>query len=270
MNTHWSNQASRLLPTVGLVAALGCTNLTTSPPDAGQTRAEKVDQTQYVQRPLSDFLSAQGTTSLFQTPVPDYIGWFNNPPTHFALVDYAGLASKWLQDNGGPSLGTQVSGTVSERPLADGRAEVTVILHTTNALAWVSTADDAINGTLLMGSRAQAILADPANHPPALGGVEFMVVFNNTAPGAPIPDLVDAFILGNAAPGQELIALSIRISAVGPLHAAFGVTEGTPGRLVVTQTGNFRTPGRGATADGFPAERVDLHVIQGKSPGNSH
>ena len=57
-----------------------------------------------------------------------------------------------------PSLGTQVGGTVSERALSDGRAEVTVILHTENALAWVSTADDAINGTLLMGSRAQAIL----------------------------------------------------------------------------------------------------------------
>ena len=105
--------------------------------------------------------------------------------------------------------------------------------------------------------------------PPALGRVEFQVVFDNTAPGAPLPDLVDAFILGNAAPGQQLIALSIRVSATGPLHAAFGVPEGTPGRLVVTQIGNFRTSGGGATADGFPAERVDLHVIQGKSPGHT-
>jgi hypothetical protein len=89
-------------------------------------------------RPFSDFLSAQGTTSLFFPPVPDYIGWGNNnPQTHFALIDYLGLASATLAANGGPSIATEVSGTVSEHSLSDGRAEVTVVVRTTKALSWV-------------------------------------------------------------------------------------------------------------------------------------
>lgn len=40
-----------------------------------------------------------------------------------------------------------------ERPLADGRAEVTVILHTKNALTWVVDGDDFANGELLFGHR---------------------------------------------------------------------------------------------------------------------
>ena len=172
---------------------------------------------------------------MFQTPVPDYIGWFNNPPTHFALVDYAGLAAKWLQDNGGSSLGTQVGGTVSERALADGRAEVTVILHTENALAWVSTADDAINGTLLMGSRAQAILADPADNPPALGRVEFQIVFDNTAPEAPLPDLVDACIMGNATPGQRSSARGCATNTAAR-SSAVSLPSARPAAITSTRT----------------------------------
>ena len=85
--------------------------------------------------------------------------------------------------------------------------------------------------------------------------------FKNTAPGAAIPDLVDAFILGNAAAGQELRFLSFRSQGDGPLRTEFGVPDGTPGRLTVTQTGLFMTQFQGATADGFPAERVDLTVV---------
>ena len=111
----------------------------------GGVTMTKADAMQAPQRPLSDFLSKQGTTMVFNTPVPDQIGWFNNssgqfPPAsaRFALFDYAGLAADYLNHNFGISLGTTTSGSVTERPLADGRAEVTVILHTTNALAWVS------------------------------------------------------------------------------------------------------------------------------------
>src|SRR5215472_11245476 len=97
------------------------------------------------QRPFSDFLSAQGTTMIFTPPAPDQLGWTtgvgktngnaNLTPTRFSLVDYAGLEARYLS-NFGINLGTTVTGTVMERPLADGTALVTVDVHTKNALGW--------------------------------------------------------------------------------------------------------------------------------------
>ena len=212
-------------------------------------------------RPVSDFTSTQGTTNIFIPPVPDFIGWGDNPPHQFASIDYAGLANAWLVSNGGTSLGTTVSGNVVERPLADGRALVSVTLHTTRANSWVvQNPGDFANDPLQFGYRAQDLLANPALTP-ALSESHFNVSFKNTVPGAPLPDLVDAFILGNAAPGQELRSLSFRSSGDGPLRAAFGVAEGTPGQLVVTQSGLFFTGFHGAVGDAFPAERVDLHPL---------
>ncbi len=212
-----------------------------------------------MQRPISDFVGAQGTTNIFIPPVPDYVAWIDNPPSVFASVDYAGLASDWLVANGGPDLGTLTSGTVVERPLGDGSALVKVALNTANANSWVVPfpGDIAADPTIF-GYRAQDLLANPSLTP-ALSHSEFRIDFKNTAPGAALPDLVDAFILGNAAPGQELRFLAFRSNGDGPLHANFGVPEGTPGHLVVTQTGIFFTNFQGALSDGFPAERVDLH-----------
>jgi hypothetical protein len=81
------------------------------------------------QRPLSDWISQQGNTAVFFPPVPDLLGWGNvddQPlqPLRFALVDYTGQFNEWIKDNGGPDLGTTVSGTVTEHALADGRARV--------------------------------------------------------------------------------------------------------------------------------------------------
>ncbi len=83
------------------------------------------------------------------------------------------------------------------------------------------------------------------------------VVFNNSHPGDPLPDLIDLFI---NRPG-DIVSLSFRSRADGTLRAAFGVTDGTPGRATVVQTGTLsRTTFGGATGDGFPAERISLKV----------
>jgi hypothetical protein len=213
-------------------------------------------------RPFSDFLSTQGTTNVFFPPTPDYIGWCGaaaRPPARFALIDYAGLAATWLQQNGGPSLGTQVSGTVNEKILKDGRAEVTVNLTASRALTWATDCVGDLSGPLLFGYRAADLAANPALTP-GLATLSMHVVFNNTAPGASLPDLVNAFILGNAAPGQELLTLSFRADAAGPLRSNFGVPEGTPGKVIVSQTGNISIGPRGANSDGFPAEKVEIKV----------
>jgi hypothetical protein len=215
-------------------------------------------------RPLSDFLNAQGTTNIFVPPVPDYIAWCGEdtrPPIRFASVDYAGLAAKWLTMNGGPSLGTVVTGDVNERTLSDGRAQVTVNLSTSNALTWaVDCAGDISSDPLLFGYRAQDLLANSALQP-GLSSLSMQVVFTNTAPGAPLPDLVNAFILGNALPTQQLLTLSFHSDGFGPLRSAFGVADGTRGEVVVTQTGNFKTSGHGTgVQDGFPAEVVSVKI----------
>lgn len=251
------------------LASMGCLEL--SPLDPAVVRVVPSHEvavgpsTQAVQRPLSDFLDAQGSTNIFVPPVPDYVGWASaaaRPPVRFASVDYAGLAASWLEDNGGPSLATTVSGTVTERPLQDGRAEVHVTLKTTRALTWAfELPGDVATAPLIMGYRAQDLAANPTLIP-ALSNSEFQVVFINTAPGDPLPDLI-SFILGTQAPGQELIKLIFRSQGSGPLRAPFGVPEGTAGRINVVQTGIFMTSFHGATADGFPAEKVELRVVGG-------
>jgi hypothetical protein len=100
-------------------------------------------QAQGNQRPLSDFINAQGTTTCFTPPAPAQLGWGtgnnktngnkNLTPGRFALIDYTGLEGKYLLSQG-IDLGTTVSGSVLERPLADGSALVTVDLQTKNAL----------------------------------------------------------------------------------------------------------------------------------------
>jgi hypothetical protein len=263
-----------LLATLALVAIGGCLNLGPLDPQVGVVgrgpdAGSGTLTSTAVQRPLSDFLSAQGSTNIFVPPVPDFIGWasaFANPPVHFASVDYAGLAAQWLAANGGPVLGTQMSGTVTERPLPDGTAEVHVVLKTTRALTWAfDIADfsgDFLNVPLLFGRRAQDLAADP-DLVPSLTNCQLDLLFTNTAPGAPLPDAVRAFILGEALPGQSLIRMMFRAEGRGELRAHFGVEDGAAGRITVVQTGLLMTSFKGATADAFPAEKVELRVVRG-------
>jgi hypothetical protein len=220
-----------------------------------------------VQRPIEDFLSAQGTFCvddgeggcfLFVPPDPNFLGWNNDLDSAvilFAGVDYAGLADAYA-----PGKEPKLSGTVTERPLKDGRAEVTVILHTKGANAWVIELDLAgdvlaqiAGGPTVFGHRPADVL-DGAGQ--ALGDSVLHVVFINSAPGAPLPDLIEI----NGTPALKYLAFSMR--AQGPLTAEFGVPEGTPGRCTITQTGLFMTQGGGvALEDAFPAESIKLQVV---------
>jgi hypothetical protein len=230
-----------------------------------------------VQRPIGDFVNHQGTTSVFNTEVPglpDTIGWTPASTAtniYSALIDYAGRDAAFLAAHYGINLGTTVSGTVSERPLPDGRAEVSVELHTTNALAWASVNDytnppdiNSSSTPLVFGVRAQDLVAHPGLTP-ALAQSHFQVVFDNTAPGAALPDLVDAFILGHAGPGVELISISFRATAQGVVHDPTGQQPDQQGTMVVSQTGVLARGnghffvGNDPFNPGFAAEVLSIH-----------
>ena len=198
---------------------------------------------QTTNRPLSDFLSTQGSTSQYFPPIPDYIGWANNPFTTFALVDYAGLAANYLATHGGPSLGTTVTGGITETRLADGTYEVTVSVNAQNALAWACNAPD-ITSPTIFGSRAATLLSNPSA-PTALVSAQLKVTFITTTAGAPIPDLTGPT-------PYNLKSLKFSASGSGP------VPGGGTAKLTVIQSGILNTPFKGAVADGFPAEKVTV------------
>jgi hypothetical protein len=218
-------------------------------------------------RSIQEFVDAQGTFCFpdgiggcvqFVPPIDNFFGWGTSGVTRSASIDYAGLANKWIEgaSGGTRSFGTTFDGTVNERELSDGRALVSVSLHTRNALSWAVEGGNYAGGTLLFGYRAPDVLS--SGRTPALGESLLKVEFTMPAVGMPLPDLFK--IVVDPDPGMELRSLSMRAHADGVMHTAAGVAEGTPGHLTVSQTGLFNVSGRGATADGFPAELVEIRA----------
>jgi hypothetical protein len=199
-------------------------------------------------RPLQEFLDAQCSTSCC-----DPMGaWCGLDPGRgdaysFAIVNVLNLNAQWMEPD--VPLGTTLDGTVTERPLPDGRAEVTVVLHTRHALTWVF--GDEWPATVL-GSSAYSVAYEGAA--PAWGDATTRLVFINPSAGYPFPSLTT--LLGCPEPGQELVSLDITATASGPLHEAFGVPEGTPGMMtmqagLVAGEGGALVPRGPMPADGW-------------------
>ena len=220
------------------------------------------------QRPLSDFLDTQGSANDFD-PAGNFWGWIAPAPGvktptssyvggNAAVCDYAGLENKYLVANGGPDLGTSFTGSVKERPLKDGRIEVSVELHTKNALVWgtrITAPDfgDAFSDPVIFGARPDDVLNGAT---PAIGECHSAFTWKQ-APG----ELID-FCKAFEFPDVEVVNWSFRANGSGPLTAVAGLgPDGTPGRLFISQTGFFRTSFMGATADAFPAEIVEVRKV---------
>jgi hypothetical protein len=164
-----------------------------------------------------------GGCVVFVPPVNNYVGWGDAKNGNLASVDYAGLANRWIETNSGGavSFGTTFSGIVLERPLPDGRADVTVTLRTDNALIFV-TQNDFATGPLVFGRRAPEVLAGAL---PVLAHSTFHIPFTNVAPGAPLPDLIQLFYVPLA--GQAIENYTFHAEAHDGSASA-----------TVTQTGN--------------------------------
>jgi len=195
-------------------------------------------------RPISDFVSAQGSILRDVGPVSGgelFLGetfiWGNSFSQLFR-VDYAGTDDKGLMAVGGPDTHTSFTGTITEKALPDGRALDTIHLVTSNALAFMVNASsfpaNCSNGGHLTFVNCPAIfgyspveLADGIGSPLLVNSV-MDVTLVNTAPGAPIPDLVTiAFEPSDS--GSYLQTLTLKTTTTGPLRASFGVPDGTPG-----------------------------------------
>ena len=245
-------------------------------------------------RPISDFLDVQGTFCapnpepgggpgcyLFVPPAPNFSGFAtvtNGQTTAlFGGLDYAKLADDYCSKAFGINnvFGTSIgaNSTVLEEPLADGTARVRVLLYTQHANTWVIRLDLTSDVFPQIASKQELFGLRPPAPPQrldlsrlAFGDSFYDIVFINTAPGAPLVDLI--YLAGTAAnaspPALQFIAF--RAQAKGPLTTAFGVSAGTPGLCTVSQTGLNATslianPKSRVAFDGFPAELVDLHVV---------
>jgi hypothetical protein len=212
-----------------------------------------------VQRDINEFVEAQGTLAGY-FPY-DYVGWASaadDPPVRVALVDYAGVTNDAL----GLGLETEFSGTVTERPLPDGGAVVEVILHTKNALIWVTDVGEELeypdewNCTvcpLLFGARGEDVL-DGAE--PALGNSLLKLKYISKVFGDLLPDLFWTFALGNNDKELKLISVSFQARGFGLL------ADGSPGMAIVTEIARFGPSGQGgASGVGFTVERVEVKPV---------
>lgn len=255
-------------------------------PSAGSAQAR--------QRPISDFVEAQGTYCggplagfpgcKVEGPVGNLIAFqkYVDGYRRFVRVDFPGLLDRYLASQGRPTVGTTWSGGITERPLDDGTAMVSVTLHTQNAPAWVrynawiddgdgrwGPGDSLGPSRWAWGANAAQLAAGAA---PSLVDVEFKLVFISPAMGAPMPDLY-RFMFDPPYVGKRLY-LSITARGTGLLAAdaaALGLGEpGDPADLLLHQVGLLETyanlpdaadPGNDSgifNNAGWPAELLEL------------
>jgi len=200
------------------------------------------------QRDFSEWLSAQGS---FVNPVTcgaTVYGWLTPDFATFARADYSGKIAQCISSHGGPVFNPEFSGTVTERDLADGTVEISVHHFFTDTYV-VARDQTQIGSPATLGYLAAELFGHPELQS-ALASGKIEVKFILPFPGAPLPDSTSI---------PSFLSLSARFRGDGPLRAAFGVEEGTPGKLLVSQTGLFNISGQGkGVADSFPAELVNV------------
>jgi hypothetical protein len=245
---HWRNVVisvtallAVLLPTRGKAGPMG---------EAGSLVSTTC--VQVTTRPLAAFLDAQGTTSRFFPPVEDMVGWDDGSAgINFGLVDYAGLANAYIEATTGTSLGTAVSGTVTECARADGTAMIAVDLNTENALGFAQSIQDLsdhhfnfLQTPTIFGAKAQDVVTGAA---PALGAVQFQTTFVIGHPGDPLPDIRIAF--QDNKPDVRPITLDFRSTTVGTLPDGTGASLRIHQVAATDEVGNLI----------FTKEIVDIH-----------
>lgn len=234
--------------------------VSTVPPGTAATESKGVSAP-VTQRSLEEWLDAHwlgGESGEFFPPFPDYGGWIDTVAfldcTTFALVDYAGVAGRYLEEKYGILLGTQVTGEVIERKRPDGTAVVTIDTWTINALGFAQSCEalraneDFVSVDTIFGNKAVDVAAD---EPPAIGPVKFRARFVIPEAGGALPNLVT--VLGDAC---GFAPLNISFDSL-----TYGTREdGTQAVMRVKQTGNLSEQQceNGETDPVFGVERIEI------------
>jgi hypothetical protein len=234
-------------------------------------------QGKVLRRDIHEWLDAQGTLfppDPLAPETPALFTWQNNPdingdgvadgPFYRLWYDYAGVLGRPTSYGGvfGPE---SITGAITERPVGGGLAEVTVSLNVQGAVIWVVDATCCPNDNLqtlsvVFGHR-EADMANDPNLEPARADVQFTVTILNEV-GGTMPDLIDSFFQ------SRFLSFHIVLNAEGPLTAAFGVPEGTPGKLVWGKPGTLTVPANphadNGAASWFPNDQFHLFPIGNK------
>ena len=245
------------------LGAFGCTHTTALAPNTGvkvgTTQGSNSNAT--LQRPISDFITAQYAAS-------SQVAWLGHVPNddnniNFGYVDYAGVLGAAVAAAGGQVPTPEFSGTVTDRPQADGTSIVTVNLHFSNVACWGR--NEALPGTPVVFGYSSGQLV--ANHSlaPATASGTLIIKFTNPAPGAPLPSFYDLSL--NPAFAGRLLEQSFRSSGFGTMRAASGSPEGTPGKMTVAEVGLF-VPGNGSPSGNGPADGYPADILKVQPLGN--
>ena len=216
---------------LGLLLA-GCQKEATGPvsPTIGTAVVSPLQKVS--QRPISDFLSTQVFATFWTTPNSDLVYG----------VDFAGALDRIL----GLNLTTTFDGSVTERALNDGTAEVNVDIRSHNVVTWIF---DGVLNVRVFGMDPWSVQGGAT---PTLGDVHFKCTLINSAPGAALPSIFDA----------NITRMTIEASAFGPLTAAAGLgPDGTPGHGWINQVGLLTKIHGRLAVDLFPAEVLKLQRV---------
>jgi hypothetical protein len=147
----------------------------------------------------------------------------------------------------GGDLGTMVTGAVTVRALQDGRALVTVLMHSKNALCWGY--DLAFSGMPSFGAGPRQVVQ--LGYAPSFGAGTERWEFTMASPDTPLPPL---WMVGS--PEFPLESVLAEFSCKGTFSAVSEYPEGTPGMAHVMQRGLFATgvPTGCPAGDCWPAE----------------
>ena len=219
------------------------------------------------QRPISDFLSQQGTYCLgtdgngnaicggfpgncflYIPPFPNFLDFTDPVAGTSVSFDYANLFNAYL----GNPFGTTTSGSINEVMHSDGTVTDYIVLHTVNAVTWASVGFSG-TGTVLFGANEPQVAAGAT---PSLGSCTLSLAINGPAPGQGLPDLIA--MLNGCGPWT--------FGSIGFTGQASGtLADGSPGACHVIQTGLITTagladPNSRVALDAFPAEHITIQA----------
>jgi len=192
------------------------------------------------QIPIGDFVNAQ----------TGYIAWADPVTDRYLLFDLYGKIDQYFDLD----LETTVKGRVTMRVLDDGRAHVSVLVETRDAMCWGTQSLD----TMAFGYNPYEVLFSGLT--PSAGNGMFAFEFTLPSPDIPLDDWW-LYFWGIEDSWDSAIGI---INCRGELRAGSGFPEGKPGFARTTQrdlNGATGVPSGCPATDCYPTERIDFKPI---------